>query len=334
MAKRVMTGLKPTGSGELHLGNYVGALRPLAEFAQAAEHEVFLMIADYHTLINVHDQQQMQDNVDRVAAAMFALFDQQPHVKIYRQSAIAEILELSFILSCFSSKGLMNRAHAYKAMLDNNRELGRQDEDQGVSMGLFTYPILMSADILIFQPDLVPVGPDQHQHLEIARDICQTFNHQYKADFRLPATFTPEHASTLLGLDGRKMSKSYNNTIPIFCTEKRLQKLINKIKTDSAGVNEPKDADSSILFSIYCQFSTAEQQQAMRQLFTDGAGYGDIKRELFSVVNHEIAPLRASYEQYLSARTDLRQRLSANETELRLLANDVLRRFKDCCGLL
>ena len=333
MTTRIMTGLKPTGSGELHLGNYIGALRPLVNFAREAEHEVYLMIADYHTLINIHDAEQMRANVERVAAAMLALMHDLPHVHIYRQSAIPEITELNFILSCFSSKGLMNRAHAYKALIDKNQELGRTDLDQGINMGLFTYPILMAADILIFQPDLVPVGKDQHQHLEIARDICQTFNHKLKAEIQLPQTFTPEGAGVLPGIDGQKMSKSYNNTIPIFCEEKRLKKLINKIKTDSKGMDEPKDTAGSILFETFCQFSTSEQQHALAARFASGAGYGEIKQAVFEAVNTEISPLREIYQHWLQQPQALLEKLQQHEESIRPTASQNLQIIKQKCGL-
>ena len=213
----------------------------------------------------------------------------------YRQSDVPEILELTWILTCLTSKGLMNRAHAYKAAIDENlRE--NEEQDKGVNMGLYCYPVLMAADILMFNTHKVPVGRDQIQHIEMARDIAQRFNHQYKEIFTLPEAYVEERVAALSGLDGRKMSKSYNNTIPLFCEEKQLRKLIMKIKTDSSDPDEPKDPETSTLFHIYQAFATPEQTAEIRERYARGIGWGEMKAILFDLVNDRLKEPRAKYE--------------------------------------
>jgi tryptophanyl-tRNA synthetase len=333
MSTRVLTGIKPTGTGELHLGNYVGAVRPIIEYAANPEHEVYLFIADYHSLINQHDPKVIRDNSLRMATNLMALCANQDNIHIYLQSDIPEILELNFILSCFTSKGLMNRAHAYKAMCDKNSELGRSDLDDGINMGLYTYPILMSADILIFQPDFVPVGQDQKQHIEIARDICSRINHNYKSDLKLPQPIISKDSGTIPGLDGRKMSKSYNNTITLFATEKQLQKLINKIKTDSKGVDEKKDYKSSCLYDLHANFANAEQQAMLQELFDNGAGYGEIKKQVFTAINSEISSYRAEYDKLIEQPELVYAKLRASADLIRPGARDFINNLRQIIGI-
>lgn len=333
MGSRILTGLKPTGTGDLHLGNYVGALRPIVNFANQSDNEIYLFIADYHSLINIHDPKQLASNTLKVAAALFALCSEHPNVHIYRQSDIPEILELNFILSCFTSKGLMNRAHAYKAAIDKNKELGRADLDDGVNMGLYTYPILMAADIIIFQPDFVPVGQDQQQHLEITRDILDRLNHIYGAELKSPSAVTSGSNSTILGLDGQKMSKSYHNTIPLFGTEKELKKLINKIKTDSRDVNEPKDHETSILYKIYSHFGDKADLEKMQTTFASGAGYGEIKSIIFDAINSELQPIRSCYEKLLTEPDKINQQLQQTANKIRPQAQELIKKLRQRCGL-
>ncbi|EQC44810.1 tryptophan--tRNA ligase [Bacteriovorax sp. Seq25_V] len=298
-SKICLTGIKPTGMP--HLGNYMGAIKPAIETANKGEFKGYYFIADYHSLITIHNGDQLRSDIREVAAAWLASGLDPKKVVLYKQSDIPEILELNWIINCFTAKGLMNRAHAYKAAVQTNTENGK-DEDQGVNLGLFTYPILMAADILHINSDIVPVGEDQLQHIEIARDIASSFNHAYKKDFfKLPKAIVAEGENKLLpGLDGRKMSKSYNNHIPLLLPEKKLQKTINKIVTDSTGPEEPKDPNNSLIFDMYKFFSSNEEQEAFAKRFREGIGWGHAKAELFNVVNREVAPIRAEYDKLLA----------------------------------
>jgi tryptophanyl-tRNA synthetase len=302
MKKQVLTGIKPTG--RIHLGNYIGAIKPALGLAENQSYNTAYFVADYHGLTKIHDPIEMKELSYGVAAAWLALGLNPDSAIFYRQSDVPEIFELSWILSCFAPKGLLNRSHAYKSMVEENKESGR-NVDAGVNMGLFTYPILMAADILLFQTELVPVGKDQIQHVEIARDIAESFNNQYGETFVIPEYVIQEETAVLPGLDGRKMSKSYNNTIPLFEEPKKLQKLINKIKTDSSLPEEPKDPDDSIIFGLYKEFATTDQSEEMRRRFQQGIGWGEAKKELFDVMNSFIEVPRSEYEDLLNNRDRL-----------------------------
>lgn len=332
MSTRILTGLKPTGAGDLHLGNYVGALRPLREFAAKADHEVLVFVADSHALTTVQDGTTLRENTQKVAAALLAVTGDLPNVTVYRQSDISALFELSFILACHTAKGLMNRAHAYKALVDHNRSLDRNDLDLNINMGVYTYPILMAADILIFQPDLVPVGKDQTQHLEITRDIAQRLNHLHQTNLKLPEAFLPPRQTPLPGNDGRKMSKSYGNEIAVFSTEKQLKKAIARIKTDSAAADAPKDPNQSILFELFTHFSDQSEQDELRNRFLAGAGYGDIKQHIFDAINTEISPYRDRYNTLIATPSDIEDQLQAPLPHLRKLANTHLNAIKEKCG--
>ncbi len=297
MKKQVLTGIKPTG--RIHLGNYIGAIKPALRLAENESYNTAYFVADYHGLTKIHDQHEMRELSYGVTAAWLALGLNPDRAIFYRQSDVPEIFELSWILACFAPKGLMNRAHAYKSMVEDNQNSGRE-ADAGVNMGLFTYPILMAADILLFQTELVPVGKDQIQHVEIARDLAENFNKQYGETFVLPEYIIQEETSVLPGLDGRKMSKSYNNTIPLFEEPKKLQKLINKIKTDSSTPEEPKDPESSVIFSLYKEFATSDQVEEMRGRFQGGIGWGEAKKELFGVMNSFIEEPRSKYKELMA----------------------------------
>ncbi|MCC5802272.1 tryptophan--tRNA ligase [Rossellomorea vietnamensis] len=302
MKKQVLTGIKPTG--RIHLGNYIGAIKPALGLAENQSYNTAYFVADYHGLTKIHDPIEMKELSYGVAAAWLALGLNPDSAIFYRQSDVPEIFELSWILSCFAPKGLLNRSHAYKSMVEENKESGR-NVDAGVNMGLFTYPILMAADILLFKTELVPVGKDQIQHVEIARDIAEGFNNQYGETFVIPEYVIQEETAVLPGLDGRKMSKSYNNTIPLFEGPKKLQKLINKIKTDSSLPEEPKDPDDSIIFGLYKEFATTDQSEEMRRRFHQGIGWGEAKKELFDVMNSFIEVPRSEYEDLLNNRDRL-----------------------------
>ena len=264
----VLTGITTTGTP--HLGNYVGAIRPAIAASRDNHVKSFYFLADYHSLIKCHDPQRVNRSSMEVAAAWLALGLDTDNAVFYRQSDIPEIPELTWILTCMTAKGLMNRAHAYKAMVAENENEGKRDPDKGVTMGLYSYPILMAADILMFKATKVPVGRDQIQHLEMARDIALRFNHHFGEIFIPPEAVVDENAAVLTGLDGRKMSKSYNNTIPLFLSAKKLRSLIMKIKTDASPPEAPKDPDSSSLFDIYRAFADSDAVAAMRRRYAEG----------------------------------------------------------------
>ncbi|MEO1078093.1 MAG: tryptophan--tRNA ligase [Pseudomonadota bacterium] len=295
--RRVLTGITTTGTP--HLGNYVGAIRPAIAAAAKPEAESYLFLADYHALINCKDPERVQRSALEIAATWLALGLDTDKAVFYRQSDIPEITELTWVLNCSAAKGLMNRAHAYKAAVQANEDDG-QDPDFGVTMGLFSYPVLMAADILMFRAHDIPVGRDQIQHVEMARDIAQRFNHNHAELFVLPEARVDDNVAVLQGLDGRKMSKSYDNTIPLFESEKRLRKSINKVRTNLLEPGEPKDPDDSIVFQLWCAFADEAGIAAMRQSFADGIAWGEAKKQLFELINEELREPREEYERLLA----------------------------------
>jgi tryptophanyl-tRNA synthetase len=287
--RRVLTGI--TTSGAPHLGNYVGAIRPAVEASLSGDYDSFFFLADYHSLIKCQDPERVHQSTLEIAAAWLALGLDPNKVTFYRQSDIPEIPELTWLLTCMTAKGLVNRAHAYKGAVQLNEENG-DDADFGVTMGLFSYPILMAADILMFNAHKIPVGRDQIQHIEMARDIAQRFNHHYGEHFVLPEAQVDDNMAVLQGLDGRKMSKSYGNTIPLFLSEKKLRKHINKIKTNLLEPGQPKNPDESTVFQIWQAFASAEQASEMRAEFADGIAWGEAKQQLFELINGHLAEPR------------------------------------------
>ena len=276
MAKqRILTGITTTGTP--HLGNYVGAIRPAIAASQNESTESFFFLADYHALIKCSDPQLIRESSKQIAATWLALGLNPDNAVFYRQSDIHEIPELTWVLCCNAAKGLMNRAHAYKAAVQANEETG-QDADFAVTMGLFSYPVLMAADILMFNAHKIPVGRDQIQHVEMARDIAQRFNHNFSEIFTLPEAVIAEGVAILQGTDGRKMSKSDNNIIPLFLPEKALRKAINKIKTNLLEPGEPKDPDDSAVFQIWLAFGSADESVRMRREFDNGIAWGEAKK--------------------------------------------------------
>lgn len=299
MSKQIwLTGI--TTSGTPHLGNYVGAIRPAVDASRNHEREGFYFLADYHALIKNQDPGLLRQSRQEISAAWLALGLDTDHVTFYRQSDIPEIPELTWILTCMTAKGLMNRAHAYKGVMQENLDTGAADPDKGISMGLFSYPILMSADILMFKATHVPVGRDQIQHLEMARDIAQRFNHHYGEHLVLPQVVVEERASLLQGLDGRKMSKSYGNTIPLFESSKKLRKAIMKIKTNSQEPGEPKDPEGNTVFDIYRAFASDAQCDALRQAYANGIAWGEAKQQLFELVDNVLTEPRERYEELMA----------------------------------
>jgi len=293
-----LTGITTTGTP--HIGNYVGAIRPGIAASKDLSTEHFYFLADYHSLAKNEDPYKIARSTLEIAASWMALGLDTERAFFYRQSDIPEIPELTWILTGMTAKGLMNRAHSYKAAVQANEERGNADPDKGVMMALYSYPILMAADILMFKSTKVPVGRDQKQHVEMARDIAQRFNHHYGETFVLPEPVIGEHTAVLKGLDGRKMSKSYNNTIPLFAPEKKLRKLIMKIKTNSLEPGEPKDTADSTLFDIYKAFATPAETAAVAQAFADGIAWGQMKQQLFEYINEHIKPAREEYERLVS----------------------------------
>ena len=294
----VLTGITTTGTP--HLGNYVGAIRPAIEASRAQNVRSFYFLADYHSLIKCHEPERVNQSSMEIAAAWMALGLDTDNAIFYRQSDIPEIVELTWILTCMTAKGLMNRAHAYKASVADNETAGTRDPDQGITMGLFCYPILMAADILMFKANQVPVGRDQIQHLEMARDIALRFNHHFGDLLVAPEAVVDEDTAILTGLDGRKMSKSYNNTIPLFLPEKKLRKLIMKIKTDTSPPEAPKDPETSSLFSIYRAFADDDAVAAIRERYAQGIGWGEMKQILFETINAVLAEPRNRYEELIA----------------------------------
>jgi tryptophanyl-tRNA synthetase len=293
----VLTGVTTTGTP--HLGNYVGAIRPGIEASKRDDATTFWFLADYHALVKNQSPESVHRSSLEIAATWLALGLDTERAYFYRQSDIPEIPELTWILNSVTAKGLMNRAHAYKAAVDENVKTKQQDPDKGITMALYSYPVLMAADILMFSAHKVPVGRDQKQHVEMARDIAQRFNHNYEELFVLPAAVIDDNTAVLSGLDGRKMSKSYNNTIPLFESEKKFRKLIMKIKTNSLEPGEPKDTDGSALFDIYRAFANDAEVEDMRRKFADGIGWGQCKQELFEYLNEHLKDARDEYNRLL-----------------------------------
>ena len=329
--QRVLTGI--TTSGTPHLGNYAGAIRPAVAASRQAGVESFYFLADYHALIKVQDPARVQQSTLEIAASWLACGLDPDKVWFYRQSDIPEIPELTWLLTCVAGKGLLNRAHAYKAAVDKNTADGN-DADAGITAGLFMYPVLMAADILLFGAHKVPVGRDQVQHIEMARDFGARFNHLYGHDyFTLPEAAIEESVATLPGLDGRKMSKSYDNTIALFADAAMLKKQIMGLLTDSRAPGEPKDTEGSALFQLYQAFATPEQTAAMRKAFAEGIGWGDAKQQLFAVIDAEIAPMRERYNALMADPARIEAILQAGAVKARAIATPLLRELRHAVGL-
>ena len=331
MAKqRVLTGITTTGTP--HLGNYVGAIRPAIAAADDESTESFFFLADYHALIKCQDPQLIKTSSKEIAATWLALGLDTDKALFYRQSDIPEIPELTWILCCNAAKGLMNRAHAYKAAVQANEEAG-EDPDFAVNMGLFSYPVLMAADILMFNAQKIPVGRDQIQHVEMARDIAQRFNHNFAEVFTLPEAVVGEGVAVLQGLDGRKMSKSYNNTIPLFLDEKPLRKAINKVKTNLLEPGEPKDADDSTVFQLWAAFASPAETARMRQEFENGIAWGEAKKQLFELVNSELGDARDRYQQLMNDSQYIEEELQRGAERAREHSARLMQKVREAIGI-
>ena len=320
--KIVLTGIKPTGTP--HLGNYIGALKPLVDMSH--KNKTFMFIADLHALNTIHDAAIIKQHTYEIAAALVAMGLDLNNAVLFRQSDIVQVYQLATLLTNVTPKGLMNRAHSYKAAVEKNTANG-EDVDAGVNMGLYTYPILMAADILLYGSDIVPVGSDQKQHVEFARDIAGYFNNIYGETFKLPEPVISETSGTIPGLDGRKMSKSYDNTIPLFVPESELKKKIMRIITDSKTPDEPKNPDESTIFQLYKHFATDAEIAKLREMFVAGGmGYGIAKTILFEKINAVLSDARHEYERLMSNRAELDKILNAGAERARVVAAKTLDR--------
>ncbi|HEY1091830.1 MAG TPA: tryptophan--tRNA ligase, partial [Burkholderiaceae bacterium] len=334
MTQRVLTGITTTGT--LHLGNYVGAIRPAIAASREKGVESFYFMADYHALIKCDDPVRVARSRLEITATWIAAGLNPERTVIYRQSDIPEIPELTWLLTCVTSKGQMNRAHAYKAAADANTANG-EDTDAGITMGLYSYPILMAADILMFNAHRVPVGKDQVQHIEMARDVAQRFNHLFgggKELFVLPEAEVEAEMELLPGLDGRKMSKSYDNVIPLFQGgTKALKEAIARIVTDSKLPGEPKEPEGQALVTIFDAFATPAERAAFRAELRAGLAWGEAKQRLFDQIEGQIGPMRAKYEALLAHPEKLEAILMAGAAKARALAGPLLAQARAAVGL-
>lgn len=322
--KIVLTGIKPTGMP--HIGNYLGAFKNSIDLSQ--NHKTFMFIADLHALNSVHDAKVVKQHSYEAAAFMIAMGVNLENTALFRQSEVNEIYQLTEFLMNVTPKGLMNRAHSYKAMIDKNTAAGI-DTDSGVNMGLYTYPILMAADILLYNSDVVPVGKDQKQHVEFARDIAGYFNNIYGETFKLPDPIIGEDCGLIPGLDGRKMSKSYDNTIPLLCPTAELKKKIMRIITDSKTPEESKNPDESTIFQLYKFFANTDEIAAFRKRFLDGGmGYGEAKTILFEKVDSVLKPHREKYEHLMSNPAEIDAVLNDGAERARVVAKKVITKVK------
>ena len=328
--KTILTGITPTGMP--HLGNYLGAFKPALEYQQQSDIEALYFVADGHSLVKLWDPVLRAQYILEVAATWLALGLDPDKVIFYRQTDVPETFELAWILTSVTAKGLMNRAHGYKDQVAKNAESGEPDPDHGITMGLFCYPILMSADILLFNPHQVPVGKDQTQHIEMARDIAARFNHLYGETFLLPEAKIDAETAILPGLDGRKMSKSYQNTIPLFVDSAQLRKLVMKIKTNSLMPGEPKDPEGCTLFAIYKSLADAAQVEALRQAYQNGIAWGEAKQLLFEFLDAHLAPAREKFAYYMSHPDPVNAILQQGAARARAKAAPFLEKIKSKSG--
>jgi tryptophanyl-tRNA synthetase len=325
----LLTGIKPTGRP--HLGNYLGTIRPALE--EARRHEAYYFIADYHALTTLRDPARLNALVAEAAATWLALGLEPERVVFYRQSAVPEIFELTWILACTTAKGLLNRAHAYKAAVEANQSAGR-DSDADINAGLYNYPVLMAADILALETDWVPVGRDQIQHVEIARDAAAAFNRAFGPVFKIPRALIRETVGTITGLDGRKMSKSYGNEIPILAPPQELRHLVMRIVTDSRRPEEPKDPETCNVFAIYRHFAApADVDRVRKQYLEGGLAYHKIKSELSDLLAEHLAPARRRFADLMADRNRIAHLLAQGAVKARTIAQRTLRQARRAVGM-
>ena len=327
--KRILTGITP--SGYPHLGNYIGAIKPSLDLLDK-KCESFLFIADLHAVIKVSEPTKLEELSNAIAMAWLASGLNPNTTSFYRQSDVPEITELAWLLSCITEKGLLNRAHAYKAAVDQNNERGKKEMDEGISLGLFSYPLLMASDILTPNATHVPVGKDQQQHLEITRDIAEKFNNRYGKFFNVPEAVI-QNEKTVLGTDGRKMSKSYNNIIPLLSTEKELRNSVMKIVTNSQEPGEKKEWKDNTLFAIYSSFASVEKQENMKNLFEDGVGWGDAKQKVFEDLNLMLLPIREKFMDLSNNKKFIEEILKSGAEKVRSRTVPALKEVKKLVGI-
>ena len=328
---RVLTGITTTGVP--HLGNLFGAILPAINASEQKDTTSFLFLADYHSLIKNSDSELRHLSGFDIAACWLACGLDPEKVIFYRQSDIPHIFELAWILSCLTSKGLLNRAHAYKAATADNEVNKVNDIDKGINMGLFNYPVLMAADILMFKADSVPVGQDQKQHIEMTRDIALKFNHHYGDILTPPEAIIDEDTGVLPGVDGRKMSKSYNNTIPVFSAEEALRKVIMKIKTNSLEPGEPKDSSACNIFNIYKAISTKEQINDLQKLYEEGIAWGEAKQVLFDELNSFLKPFKDEYNKIIKDRAFVEKTLVEGSEKALSISGPVIKEVRQAIGI-
>lgn len=324
MSKRALTGVKPTGI--FHIGNYLGAVRPALELADKG-YDCFYFIANYHSLTTLNDKKQMEELTYHHTASWLALGSEEKKITLYLQSDIPQVFELAWVLSCFTTKGLLERAHAYKDAVARG--------DKVINHGLFSYPVLMAADIVTFDANYVPVGKDQKQHVEIARDIAGAFNQAFGAVLQLPEPLIREEVMTVPGIDGQKMSKSYNNIIPVFASPDEIRKIIARVKTDSSKVEDPKDPDACIIYNIYKLLAPADQVKAFRKRFTDGGlSWKEAKDTLADMIIDHFAPARARYNDLMNDKGEILKILKKNEEKAVTVASATLARVRKAIGII
>ncbi|MDF2690278.1 MAG: trpS [Gammaproteobacteria bacterium] len=326
----VLTGITPSGTP--HIGNYIGAIKPAIE-KQSHGHHAMYFIADYHSLVKLWDPKLRHQYIMEIASSWLAMGLDPEQTLFYRQSDVPEILELNWILNSITAKGLLNRAHAYKDQVAKNLEEGDKDPDAGITMGLYGYPVLMAADILMFNATHVPVGKDQIQHIEIARDIAARFNHVYGEIFNLPEAVIDEKAHTLPGLDGRKMSKSYGNTIPLFAESTELKKLIMKIKTNSQAPNEPKETEAETLFQLYRAFASEAEIKEMQHRYATGIGWGEVKNTVFELLDRKLSVPREHYQELMNHPEKVQAILQEGAEKARQKAKVILAKIRQAVGI-
>lgn len=329
MKKIAITGIKPTGTP--HIGNYFGAIKPAIELANNPELDCYYFIADYHALNFIKSNEELNRYTREIACTWLACGLDPNKIMLYKQSLVPEVTELNWLLCNVTSKGLMNRAHAYKALVEKSLANG-DDPDALVNMGLYNYPILMAADILIMNAKFVPVGLDQKQHVEMARDIAKTFNKRYGYTFVIPEPLIQEDVATIPGLDGRKMSKSYGNQIPLFCSREELKKLIAGIKTDSSLPTEPKPTDCTI-FNLYKLFASKEQCQKMAEIYSKGISWADAKNALFELMDSVLSPMREKYNYFMTHYDEVEKILARGSKKTQIVAKETIDRARKAMGL-
>ena len=327
----VLTGIKPTGMP--HLGNYLGAIRPAIAASKDPKLQSIYFIADYHAITGVQDPVKLREATYQVAATWISLGLDTEQSILYRQSDVPQVCELSWLLSCLTSKGWMNKAHAYKARVAENMKEDDAEPDAGINMGLYTYPILMAADILLFDTKRVPVGRDQVQHVEISRDIASRFNHVYGETLSLPEPQLASEMAVIPGLDGRKMSKSYDNTIPLFLAEKPLRKLIMRIVTDSTPPEVAKNPADSSIFQLYEALASSEETAKLAERYATGIGWGEAKQALFERLEVQFAEARTRFDALMADTSQIDEILAVGAKRAQKRAQETILRVRRAVGI-